>query len=90
MMSMSSSGVLHPNQTKENAELRRHVKRRTQALDTIRRAYIVDVDRLKRGLQDQVSLKGLYLHHHVKIDFVLKHVGQIRCVPTDNISKDGL
>ncbi|CAN0360917.1 unnamed protein product, partial [Ectocarpus sp. 8 AP-2014] len=26
--------------TKENAELRRHVKRRTQALDTIRRAYI--------------------------------------------------
>ncbi|CAM9095532.1 unnamed protein product, partial [Ectocarpus fasciculatus] len=41
-------------QTKENAELRRHVKRRTQALDTIRRAYIVDVERLKRDLRDQI------------------------------------
>ncbi|CAM9440257.1 unnamed protein product [Ectocarpus sp. 6 AP-2014] len=43
-----------PHQTKENAELRRHVKRRTQALDTIRRAYIVDVEHLKRDLRDQI------------------------------------
>lgn len=65
-MSMYSSGIPRPNQTKENAELRRHVKRRTQALDTIRRAYIVDVDYLKRGLRDQVSRKKLYLHAELK------------------------
>eukprot|EP00752_Nemacystus_decipiens_P002127 g2029.t1 len=45
------------NLRKENDELRRHVKRRTQALDTIRRSYIIDVDRLKRGLRDQVEGK---------------------------------
>ncbi|CAM9889516.1 unnamed protein product [Scytosiphon promiscuus] len=41
--------------TRENAELRRHMKRRTKALDTVRRAYIVDVERLKRSLRDQVE-----------------------------------
>ena len=57
MTSTSCSGVARCNQNKENAELRRHVKRRTQALDTIRRSYIIDVERLKRGVRDQVRVE---------------------------------
>lgn len=34
--------------------LKRSVKRRTQALDTMRKAYIIDVESLKNTLRDQV------------------------------------
>lgn len=41
-------------QMAENAELRARMKRRMQALDAMRKAYIVDVARLKKTLNDQV------------------------------------
>ncbi|CAM9213040.1 unnamed protein product, partial [Hapterophycus canaliculatus] len=50
--------------------LRRHIKRRTKALDTVRRAYIVDVERLKRSLRDHVRLS---LHQQEQFNISTSH-----------------
>eukprot|EP00903_Cladosiphon_okamuranus_P012984 g12116.t2 len=62
---LQSEKEIIDNLRKENDELRRHIKRRTQALDTIRRSYIIDVDRLKRGLRDQVEGKPPEAHNEL-------------------------
>ncbi|CAM9459641.1 unnamed protein product, partial [Choristocarpus tenellus] len=43
-------------QVKEIETLRLHVKRRTQALGAMRKAYITDVNNLKRELLDKVTI----------------------------------
>lgn len=80
MTSMPCSDISHPNQRKENDELRRHVKRRTQALDTIRRSYIIDVERLKRGLRDQVNPRACGYQFSPEARFA-PAAEQICCVP---------
>lgn len=75
---------LCPKQTKENAELRRHVKRRTQALDTIRRAYIVDVEHLKRDLRDQVRFDRPPAPRLVSNLIAFREAAGVRRVETEN------
>lgn len=60
-------------QTRENAELKRHIKRRTEALDRMRKAYIVDVENLKKKLRDQVRVKCCWLHHVPCASLILSH-----------------